>query len=66
MRDPTLFELRLGPFYADYCRNYGIDHRRGWTIEWDGSVVSELRHNLLCALIEAARTLVLVHEHPLY
>jgi hypothetical protein len=34
--------LIVGRLDVHHDDNYGIDHRRGWTICWDGRVLEEL------------------------
>jgi hypothetical protein len=35
-------EVTLGRLSLQHDDDYGIDHRRGWSISWEGSFVAEL------------------------
>jgi len=42
-------------FALEWDRDYGIGHRRGWTVKWNGSVLAELEPFLVVALWKAWR-----------
>jgi hypothetical protein len=43
-------------FDLQWDRDYGIDHRKGWTVVIDGSVCSELEPWLVVAMWKGFRT----------
>jgi hypothetical protein len=43
-------------FGVQWDRDHGVDHRRGWTIVWDGSVLAALEPWLIVALVKVFRS----------
>jgi hypothetical protein len=44
-------------FRLEYDVDYGIDHRKGWSITVDGSVVTQFKPTLTEALIDASEAI---------
>lgn len=42
-------------FALEWDRDYGILHRSGWTVKWDGHILAELERFLIVALWKAWR-----------
>ena len=42
--------VEIGRLAIQHDRDYGIDHRRGWSICWDGHYIVELERYLCVAL----------------
>lgn len=47
------FVLRINGFSIEYDNDYGIDHRRGWSVIREGSYIVTFQRFLLLALIRA-------------
>lgn len=59
----AVFILRIGLFEIGYDREYGIDHRAGWYVAWDGSMCCQFIGNPIAALIEARPHISLIRKH---
>lgn len=42
----------------EYDSDYGIDHRSGWSVIWDGSYIVQLEKHLIVALWKAWKAII--------
>ena len=49
----TTFILKIGPLEMGYDEDYGINHRSGWFIKYDGTVCCQFEPSLFRAFREA-------------
>ena len=47
------FRLEVSPFCLEFDRDYGIDHRTGWSYIHRGSVVEDINPSLIATLWKA-------------
>jgi hypothetical protein len=50
--------IDVGRLSLQYNKDYGVDHRYGWSIAWVGHFLVDLERFLVVAIWKAARLLV--------
>ena len=44
--------FQINKLRVDFDRDYGVDHKTGWSIAWDGRFLIQLEKHLIVAIIK--------------